>query len=452
VDPILFGPRKGAPVAPLPLFGGSALAQLPFPGLPRCADRPGELAGEPAVYFPPLGNNASSATPPLLPGSIDAAREAGEWQLRQRRAVRLREQRALRWTMRRSANRLTKRKNVAKCGRCRYQESTVGLAVGEGGAYFTGVVRCGSVWECPVCMHTISSRRSEEVRETVARHRATGGGAYMLTLTLPHDAGDELRAMRKHVTKAWSKVQAGEPYKRVRERIGLVGTIRALEVTHGPNGWHPHLHILVLTKVKCEDRATGEIDAAGRAYVDFVYRRWADHVTRRNEITGKIYRAPTREHGVSFVVSHKDEYISKLGLADEVTRGSWKKAAEFGGYRTPLQILHDHSRTAYGTPENKRAAALWGEYADAMVGAKQLTWSRGLRKLYEMGEEQTDLEIVEAETEAPAVHYISADVWDGKLKWNMELQLRLLYAADCGGIPAVMAEIDVINGLSRVPF
>lgn len=414
-------------------------------------DRPSEIAGEPpGIWIGPLGNNASSATPPL---SIDAARAAGEYQLRARRARQRHDEHTLRWTMRRGSNRLTERKNVAKCGRCRYMESTVGIAVGpDGGAYYTGLVRCGSVWECPVCMATISARRSQEVKELVSRHRATGGGAYMLTLTLPHDAGDELRAMRKHVTKAWSKVQAGEPYKRMKERIGLVGTIRALEVTHGPSGWHPHLHILVLTKGKIEDRATGDIDAAGRAYEEFVYRRWVDHVTRRNEITGQIYRAPTRSNGISFVPSHKDEYIAKLGLADEITRGSWKKAAEFGGSRTPLQILHDYTRLEYGSIEHKRAAKLWREYAIAMVGAKQLTWSRGLRKLYEMGEEQTDLEIVEAENAAPAVHYVSADWWDTKLKWHMEKQLHLLYLADLHGIQGVIAGIDELNGLRPVPF
>ena len=30
--------------------------------------------------------------------------------------------------------------------------------------------------------------------------------------------------------------------------MGKIGHIKALEVTHGRNGWHPHYHILIFTK------------------------------------------------------------------------------------------------------------------------------------------------------------------------------------------------------------
>ena len=29
--------------------------------------------------------------------------------------------------------------------------------------------------------------------------------------------------------------------------MGKIGHIKALEVTHGRNGWHPHYHILIFT-------------------------------------------------------------------------------------------------------------------------------------------------------------------------------------------------------------
>jgi hypothetical protein len=34
----------------------------------------------------------------------------------------------------------------------------------------------------------------------------------------------------------------------MRSDIGFVGTIRTVEVTYGRNGWHPHVHAVVLNE------------------------------------------------------------------------------------------------------------------------------------------------------------------------------------------------------------
>jgi hypothetical protein len=239
----------------------------------------------------------------------------------------------------------------------------------------------------------------------------------------------------------------------MRERLGIVGTIRALEVTHGPNGWHPHLHTLVLTRGKLEDRATGELEDRARAYVEMVYTRWVKWITAPNKETGKVYRTPTRENGISFVPSHKDEYIAKLGLADELTRGSWKKSDSVREHRTPLQILQKVQELGTFGDRCKREVALWVEYADNMFRAKQLTWSKGLRKLYAMPDEQTDLELVEEDSQpGKIVHYVSSDLWDRRLKYSVDAQLRILAAAERGEEEAVLREIDRLEGLPRVPF
>jgi hypothetical protein len=304
-------------------------------------------------------------------------------------------------------------------------------------------------------MYRITRSRAEEVRTLVQRHRETGGGVYMLTLTLPHDALDDLGPMRRHVSWAWSKVQAGAAYKRKRERLKIVGAIRAMEVTNGPSGWHPHLHILVLTEEKLEHAASGKLSADAEAFKAMIYRRWSRYVTTRNKETGKAYRPPSREHGVSFVPSHRDEYIAKLGLADELTRGSWKHAKELSGYRTPLQVLRDitNAKAAKRDP-SKRDVTLWREYAREMRGARQLTWSRGLRERYDMEPEQTDLELVESEDRenGVVVYEIPADVWDRWLRNNWSARAELLAGAESAGWDGVQAVLDVVQGLKRVPF
>jgi hypothetical protein len=234
----------------------------------------------------------------------------------------------------------------------------------------------------------------------------------------------------------------------MRGRLKIVGSVRALEVTTGPNGWHPHLHVLVLTEspISDDDR---------KAYQTLVFRRWQRLITERNKKTGKAYRPPDREHGITFVPSHKDEYIAKLGLADELTRGSWKHSKDLAGYRTPLQVLRDITQArADGKIANSRDVALWTEYADEMRGARQLTWSRGLRRMYSMGDEQTDLELADKEESDPGqqIYVVSAAIWDRSFKNNWRARCQLLAAAELDGWDGVQRVIDRVSGLEPVPF
>jgi hypothetical protein len=305
-------------------------------------------------------------------------------------------------------------------------------------------------------MYKICQDRSEELRELVGRHRAAGGGVYMWTSTLPHDAGDELQPMRHHIAEAWQKMQTGNAYKRLKAMVGIVGTVRALEVTNGPSGWHPHLHILFLTDKPLEDRATGVVGRDGQRFVQAMKRRWTRRVTARNKETGKAYRPPSHEHGVTFLPCHKDEYITKMGLADELTRGSWKKSREVAGYRTPIQILANiaAARDTKSEP-SKRDVALWTEYADAMKGAKQLTWSRGLRRRYNLAPEQSDLELLEREendASAVVMYTIADNVWDRYFRNNWRARCAVLVGADRDGWDGIQRVIDRLRGLEPVPF
>lgn len=405
---------------------------------------------------PPLGNYGVTASPPSLM-AVRADREKAESLSRYKKRQ---ANRRLRYSMRNAAQDLSDVRSVCSCGRIRAkifgsEITAINVVVGASGAHYTGLARCGSVWNCPVCMYRICRERAEEVRTLVQRHRDTGGGVYMLTLTMPHDALDALGPMRRHVSAAWRKATSGEVYRRLKNKLKIVGTVRAMEVTNGPSGWHPHLHILILTAERLENKSSGLLGSDAITYKTVVARRWARYITSRNSETGKAYRAPSREHGVSFVASHRDEYIAKLGLADELTRGSWKRSKELAGYRTPLQVLRDIA----GAKLEKRApvkrdVALWREYAAEMRGARQLTWSRGLRVKYDMGPEQTDLQLAEREeADAGAIVYsIDAAVWDRWLRNNWSARAEILSGAELRGWEGVQAVFDRLKGLEPVPF
>ena len=123
-------------------------------------------------------------------------------------------------------------------------------SVQHGTASYSGLQTCGSVWVCPVCAAKIAERRRAEIIAAMAAHNAAGGCVNMLTLTAPHQRGDDLGELLVKQAKALNAFWNDRQVKAVLLEMGTVGQIRALEVTHGRksprnNGWHPHYHVLL---------------------------------------------------------------------------------------------------------------------------------------------------------------------------------------------------------------
>jgi len=276
-------------------------------------------------------------------------------------------------------------------------------------------MRCGLAWECPVCRSVIQSERAGEVLHAVEWHRARKGQAYLVTLTIRHGLGHNLREMRKGVALAWRKVQAGRAWLEWKERAGVIGTVRALEVTHGhENGWHPHIHVLVLG-----DRANAREMESWRAHLS---ARWQVAV----ESTLGREHVPTDRRGCDIRPSRKADYLTKLGL--EIAGSAAKDGRKKN--RSPLQIAEHFVRT-----DNVDSALLWRRYAEQMHGARMLTWSRGLRALVGLDVERTDDEIVNDDTAVEFVAVLPAAVWD-QLARVKEGPLRVLFAVERYGADA----------------
>lgn len=382
----------------------SAPVRIPAPGAVQ-APPPRTLGSPPSTAAAgggdSLGNNASNVS-----GAGPQARE-------ERRRL----YRALRYRLRSIGQRVSRpNSNVSKCGRVRVKVHGVEVRQrADGSAYFAGVVRCASVWECPVCSARITSHRAAELRLIVGAHRCTGGGVYLLTLTTPHDQGDDLKRLRQSVANAWRFVCSGRAWIRWKERLGYVGSVRSAEATVGPNGWHPHLHVLLFTARPLPP----ELEAD---FLEYVYGRWAA------KITAAGYRTPTREHGVHLVESKQDDYVAKLGLADEVASGAFKTSR--AGRRVPLAVLAD-----YMVDAAPRDLALWKEWCGSMRGARQMTWSKGLRERYTAERELSDAEAAATEEKSPAevLWTIGPEMWDAGVAARPDLQARLLNAAELHG-------------------
>lgn len=404
---------------------GALLETLPLPtGVPGAGSSPGGADAGAPRRGRPLGNNASRVSGEhgrecarTTSDRIGAHRHVAESDRIGAHQYHRRLYRSLRKRLRHAGQAVARpNSNVSKCGRVRVGAHDVEVRRrADGSAYFANVVRCKSVWECPECSARIAAHRAAELRLHVGAHRATGSGCYLITLTTPHHQGDNLKHLRESVSEGWRCVCSGRAWIRWRKRIGYVGTVRSAEATVGPNGWHPHLHVLLFTAAPLEPGLLAELQA-------WIYERWC------HKIVDAGYDKPSPEHGVLITESHQDDYIAKLGLADEVASGAFKQARD--GRRSPLAVLADYVR--YKRP---RDLALWKEWCEGMRGARQLTWSKGLRDRYATERELSDQEVVDADEREPAevVAVIDPETWDAMVSKRPELQARILdYAEDYG--------------------
>lgn len=247
-------------------------------------------------------------------------------------------------------------------------------------ARYSGLQVCARVWTCPVCAAKISERRAAELAQAIGVSRSMGIRVMLLTVTVPHIIGDSLSGLIKKLGAAWRAFTTNRLSQVLRQAIGLVGTIRNIEVTHGANGWHPHFHCLVFY--------SADIDPADIA------ADWAAHWQACAVKAG--LRRPSDAHGLTIQDgNHAAKYVSKWGLEHEMTK-SMAKQARRGG-RTPFDIAQDFADGL----DVALNAALWREFAEAFHGQRQLFWSKGLKALFRV-ESKDDQELVEEEDHRPA--------------------------------------------------
>jgi len=115
----------------------------------------------------------------------------------------------------------------------------------SGHTFFANVKRCGSVWTCPICAARITEKRRQELQEALRNWTGIGGTVCLLTLTIPHHAGQETASWRNQLLRAYCKMRNRTFWRELAQGIGLEGSVRALEVTYGNNGAHVHIHVLL---------------------------------------------------------------------------------------------------------------------------------------------------------------------------------------------------------------
>lgn len=412
-----------------------------------------------------------------------------------------------RFGMREWLNDYSSLKRLNKCGFALASlERGVPIVVNEGVAHFQNVQLCASVHSCPVCGPRIRQERAREIDRIITWALEAGHGIYFLTNTVPHDQGDALEPMLEAVADSFSfchegrkwagserwehgcgtyevldldglvrlEHECGRPeldragrstghrcparvWKRtegMRERARVLGSVRSLDITLGINGWHPHLHSLIITETPLEELELEELLAYYRTH-------WGARVQRHG------YRIPSTAHGVTLeaIRSSSDAaaYLTKVNEAGavvdrksrvslELTRHDLKQSRRKG--RTPFALLADlvqahelairhHSKLARKWADED--AARWFEYERATFGKQAITFSAGLRAMAGLLEELTDDEIVLEELGGERVCELHAEQWR-IVRRIRGARARLLHAAETGGRVQVVRVLGELIG------
>jgi len=240
----------------------------------------------------------------------------------------------------------------------------------------TGVHRCKQGAICPVCAPKIAMAHAKELAAATTAAYALGWRVLHITYTLSHHAGESLEKVLSSIADARRKYfLAGRGYAALKSQIGIEGSARALEVTNGCNGWHPHFHVLVFV--------SGDIpDDLEEKFTE----RWLHAVA-------KVGAGASRDHALRIEEGSQkiSEYLNKFG----------RLPAE-GGHSVEMEVSHGYAKNArkdaktpFALLEADRigeedAAGLFREYAGAMAGRALIRWSKGLRAALGLETDQPD--------------------------------------------------------------
>ena len=302
-------------------------------------------------------------------------------------------------------------------------------------AHYQGLAHCDKPWACPVCSATLSASRAKEVLYALDRWH---GASMMLTYTMHHDRNMKPHEMVKQLRNALRKLYKDRWGQKFKKYIGWHKTITALDITyHDRNGWHIHIHQLVLL-----DPSKTIIDVMD----DEIVKRVVEAELKPQWIKMLQYFGADAdyEHGLqcSSEEQFRREYIAKFGKVPE--EKTWTVAHELtlstskrGKHKVVERGLHPFEilEKSEGKTGN-RWAYLWSEYIAFTFRRNQLTWAPGLKAEFGI-DDLTDEQVLDADDDEvqtkQLVYVMPYILWEAVLHFDERakvLNRTIRYAGD----------------------
>lgn len=301
---------------------------------------------------------------------------------------------------------------------------------GEKRSRFGQLQNSRSVWASPVASLKIGTLRAAEVQHALDNWMKTpGNGVAFATLTLRHRHGQTLREVWDTLAYCWARVtqtakwRGGSRTIGDKEKYAIAHWIKTVEVTHGKNGWHVHIHTIFLTEKQLSENECEELRSS-------IFSRWQAGALKRG------FAAPSEQNGVKIDAATTDTYRQALAnylvkghfgsLGHESAGGSFKLAR--GENMTPFQILD--CVDSHDPDMRERAIKLWHEWEKVSKGRRQMAWSKGAKK--ELGivdltdDELLDMDEREQEEMLHTLGIIALAEWK-KIQSDIDIRLHILH-------------------------
>jgi hypothetical protein len=320
----------------------------------------------------------------------------------------------------------------------------VTIRLRESIAGYGGLQHCGSVHSCPVCSATILVGRALEIGAVLAQAVAEGHELGFVTFTMRHRRSQPLKQLWDAAGVAWGRATSGKYWVAAQGDDGsVVGWVRVWEVTDGRNGWHVHVHFVLVLAPGSTAEDLDEV-AGG------MYRRWsAGLVASGLEAPGLIGQDWHLATGTA-ASSDLAEYLFKVaGQAHGQDQG-----AALG-----LELTHSHSGRARADLATKPVWSIldrlvqtgesdalhrWHEWEAGSKGRRQVGWSKGLRDRFApLLVEVSDDELVEREMGSAEddVVALTRAGWDRLVSMPFLLPM-MLDALEDGGLDELRQRLD----------
>lgn len=328
-------------------------------------------------------------------------------------------------------------------------------------ASYHKVAVCGSVWTCPICSRRINLGRQGEIAAAYnlfvggkpeLRPGVRDGDAMLVTLTVRHGVGDDLGVLLDALKLADRTQQKSYGYKclvgfkrtvnkvrvSVPSEVAYIGRISATELTHGQNGWHPHLHQLWffdrrLTSQEVE-RIRADLFQAWRAACVKVGLPAPLEFSKGGRALGVDVRRALSAEEYLTKFAHERQWSPEREIASQHSKGGRSG-------RSAFQLLADYAQG------DQHAGALFRVFAGATLRRHQLQWSQGLlERLRELGYDEvlaSDEELAAGRDEGARLMGELGDAeWSalvGAARFGIEAHGTTLAIAKSSGFDAAVA-------------
>ena len=203
----------------------------------------------------------------------------------------------------------------------------------------------------------------------------------MATFTIQHKSTERLIDVIERLERAYSLMWSGRWAVEFKRLGNIIGTIRAMELTYGANGWHPHIHCLFIS-------TSDEIRHGTEWFRGNLKQRW----TLKTEKAGGY---ASFAKGVDFVVSDlaSIEYIDKLGVEVYYQKQDYGLVAEETKY--PTKKSDDNHDGLFGMLSRSLRGEIdygsrWQLAQAILKGRKHIATSKGLLRILGASQELSD--------------------------------------------------------------